>query len=192
MKRVLIFALILALVVVLFASVCSAESVVDMGTTEISLSDKEQAVRDIIDTLLNEGNEVFADQPWWDTMVDWVNEHMGDIVAGLGGLITLAGALLVLLRTNPKLKAWITSFGKSCKGWFEGIKEGIENLKSQFERVDADSSKLVNKIERLEKCTMALVTAFEDVIKLSGADEGKKEIYIKQIEQAKAAVKDEK
>lgn len=193
MKKIFIFALVLMLIASVFMTVCAAEEVTASdGTVGVSYSDKEQAIRDIIDTMLNEGDELFAEQPWWQVFACWVKEHVGEIVAGVGGFVTLIGALLVLLKTNPKLKAWITSFGKSCKAWFESISDGIDKLKKSFSSVDDKAEKVVKKIDRLERCVLGLVEAFEDVVKLSGADEGKKEIYIKQIEQAKAAVNDEK
>lgn len=194
MKRFLMLTLALVLALMCFMTVCFAEEATEVtdGAVGVSYADKEQAIRDIIDTMLNEGDELWAEQKPWEIISGWVREHLGEIVAGLGGLVTLVGSLLVLLKTNPRLKAYLNSLGKSCKTWFEGIINSIKDLLEKFEKVDARSMELKEKVSRLEKGVMALVVALEDVIKLSGADEGKKEIYIKQIEQAKAAVENEK
>ena len=190
MKRFLIFALITALMAVCLISVCSAEEVTETAAVSAGMSyiDKEQVVRDVLEKLLEEGDALWAEKEPWKIFQSWVRSHLGEIVAGVGGFVTLIGSLLVLFKTNPRFKASIEQFKKSCSGWLENISEGFGKIMNVCDYVSKTADKTSIKVERLEKSVLALVTALEDVIKLSGADEGKKEIYIKQIEQAKSAV----
>lgn len=190
MKRFLIFALIMALMAMCFASLCMAEEVTETAAVSagISYSEKEQAIKDALEKLLEEGDALWAEKEPWEIFQSWVRSHLGEIVAGVGGFVTLIGSLLVLFKTNPRFKASIEQFKKSCSGWLENISEGFGKIMNACDYVSKTADKTSLKVERLEKSVLALVTALEDVIKLSGADEGKKEIYIKQIEQAKAAV----
>lgn len=190
MKRFLIFALIMALMAMCFASLCMAEEVTETAAVSagISYSEKEQAIKDALEKLLEEGDALWSEKEPWEIFQSWVRSHLGEIVAGVGGFVTLIGSLLVLFKTNPRFKASIEQFKKSCSGWLENISEGFGKIMNACDYVSKTADKTSLKVERLEKSVLALVTALEDVIKLSGADEGKKEIYIKQIEQAKAAV----
>lgn len=190
MKKVLIFALIMALMAVCFTSLCFAEEVTETAGASVNLTytEKEQIVKDVLDKLLAEGDELWAEKEPWEVFSGWVRSHIGEIVAGVGGFVTLVGSLLVLFKTNPRFKASIEQFKKSCSGWLENISEGFGKIMNACDYVSKTADKTSLKVERLEKSVLALVTALEDVIKLSGADEGKKEIYIKQIDQAKAAV----
>lgn len=188
MKKVLIFALIMALVAVCFISVCSAEEVAEAAgaSTELTYSEKEQIVKDVLDKLLAEGDELWAEKEPWEVFSGWVRSHIGEIVAGVGGFVTLIGSMLILFKTNPKFRASIELFKKTCAGWLENISKGFDNILAACNKVDTTTDKMEQEVVRLKKSVLALTTALEDVIKLSGADEGKKEIYIKQIEQAKS------
>lgn len=196
MKRILIFALITALMAMCFVSFCAAEEVVETETAaessevsaELTYSEKEQIIKSVLDKLLEEGDALWAEKEPWEVFEGWVRSHIGEIVAGVGGFVTLIGSLLVLFKTNPRFKASIEQFKESCGGWLENISKGFGSIMNACDYVSKTADKTGLKVERLEQSVLALITALEDVIKLSGADEGKKEIYIKQIEQAKAAV----
>lgn len=196
MKRILIFALIIALMAMCFVPFCAAEEVVESEavaetsevSAELTYSEKEQIIKNVLDKLLEEGDALWAEKEPWEIFEGWVRSHIGEIVAGVGGFVTLIGSLLVLFKTNPRFKASIEQFKKSCGVWLENISEGFGRIMNVCDYVSKTADKTSLKVERLELSVLALVTALEDVIKLSGADEGKKEIYIKDIEQAKAAV----
>lgn len=191
MKKILAFLILCIVVSMFFVQMCFAEEAAAVtGAAELTYTEKEQIVKGVLDKLLEEGDELWSEKEPWEIFEGWVRSHMGEIIAGVGGFITLAGSLLVLFKTNPRFKASIEEFKLSCKGWLKNISEGFDNILNACNKVDSATSKIVKKVNRLENTVLVLVTALEDVIKLSGADEGKKELYIRQIENAKSAVND--
>lgn len=185
MKRFLILCIIIAVLTATFAIGCYAQ---DSASADVSYSEKEQAIREILNKLLDEGDEIFSEAKPWEAFSGWVREHSGNIVAVVAGMITLVGALLVLLRTNPQLKAYVTSLGKSWKSWVESVTNTLDGIGKKMGDVKNGSDDVVKNVKNLQKMVSALTEALEDVIKLSGADEEKKAIYINRIETAKTEV----
>jgi hypothetical protein len=172
--------------------VCFAEEAVDtsapVAAPDLSYGEREQIVKDVLDKLLAEGDELLGEKEPWEIFSGWVRNHLGEIIAGVAGFMTLIGSLLVLLKTNPKFKASIEEFKVSCKGWLKNISEGFDKIIDVCKKTKTETLALKKKIDRLEKSISTLTIALEDVIKLSGADEGKKEIYIMDIEKAKSEI----
>ena len=186
MKRLIMVLMLVTVLAVMLVPLCFAEE--EEGGTEISYSEKEQIVREVLDAILEKGDETFAGQEWWEVVASWVRSNLGALVAGIGGALALFGSLLVIFRSNPKLRAYVNSLGTSCKNWFESIGSKIESLSTVFDTVSQSSKKMVRTVEKQQKTIALLIDALEDVIKLSGASEGKKDIYITKIEEAKKSI----
>lgn len=182
MKRLIMVLMLVTVLAVMLAPLCFAEG--EEASTEISYSEKEQIVRDVLDVLLEKGDETFAGQEWWEVVASWVRSNLGALVAGIGGVLALLGLLLV----NPKLRSYVNSLGTACKNWFEIIGNKMESLSTVFDTVSQSSKKMVRTVEKQQKTIALLIDALEDVIKLSGASEGKKDIYITKIEEAKKSI----
>lgn len=190
MKKFLLFVAVFMAFVFALTPLCFAEETGvaegdDLGADSFSYAEKEQLIRDVIDTLLEKGDETFAGKEWWEVAATWVRSNLGAVVAGVAGVITLVGALWLSLRTNPTFRAYVNSLGTSCKTWFETIGKQIKETFDVLGKMAEDIKGMAATIKDLRKVNMLLVDTLEDVIKLSGADEGKKEIYIKKIEEAK-------
>ena len=205
MKKLLLFTVVLLALMLALAPVCLAEEVVEVVETEtaedvgtvtngevtgwenLSYTEKEQMVRDVLDALLEKGDESFAGKEWWEVVATWVRSNLGSVVAGIAGVLTLVGSLWLICRTNPKFKAYVNSLGTACKSWFETIGEKTNEVAGVLREMAANIKEMKRTIAALKESNMLLIETLEDVIKLSGADEGKKEIYIKTIEEAKKA-----
>lgn len=179
MKRFLMILLLALMMALAMCPVCLAAEG-SMGG-DMSYEEQEALVRDILDTLLERGDEQFAGQEWWEVLASWVRSNLGAIVAGLGGVFALVGFVVV----NPKLRSYVSSLGSSCKGWFEKIAASLERLLTGFKDIKGALEAYTRAAERQTRSNMLIVDTLEDVIKLSGADESKKDIYIAKIETAK-------
>lgn len=183
MKRIfVILALVLVLMSVL-SLVCLAEAA-DGGL----VTEEEKSLRDVLDEWLARGDQTFAGKEWWAVVSTWVRANLDAILACIGGLTALVGSLLMILKSNPKLRAYINSLGTSCKGWFNDISTNVDNVVATLGKETAQSAKVEQSVDKLQQTVVLLVDALEDVIKLSGADETKKDIYIKKIEEAKKSI----
>ena len=200
MKKICLFMILLIVFSMLFCAVCFAEDTVEADAPEsdateteeggtlgdgMTVAEREQLIRDVINTVLDEGDENLAGQEWWDVLAAWVRAHLGEIVAAIGGVFALIGFCVL----NPKVRSYVNVLGTACKNWFGEISLRTEKLLMKFTKIDTVIAALQRRVDALIESNMLLVTALEDVIKLSGADEGKKEIYIKSIEAAKETVK---
>lgn len=179
MKRFLVILLLVLMMALVVSPICFAEG--ESVNDDMSYAEKEQLVRDVLDTILERGDEQFAGQEWWEVLASWVRSNLGAIVAGLGGVFALLGVVVV----NPKLRSYVSSLGSSCKGWFEKIATSLERLLTGFKDIKGALEKYTRAAERQTRSNMLIVDTLEDVIKLSGADESKKDIYIAKIETAK-------
>lgn len=199
MKRFCLFMILLIVFSMLFCAVCFAEDTVEADVPEseateteeggtlgdgMTATEREQLIRDVINTVLDKGDENLAGQEWWDVLAAWVRAHLGEIVAAIGGVFAIIGFCVL----NPKVRAHVNTLGTACKNWFGIISTKTEALDNKFDRTDKSITAMQKQMNGLVQSNMLLVTALEDVIKLSGADEGKKEIYIKTIEEARAMV----
>ena len=150
--------------------------------------DDGKTLREVLEEWLAKGDSVFAEQEWWAVLSAWVRANLDAIIACVGGLSGLIGSLLILLKANPKLRAYINSLGVSCKGWFEGIVSNMEAVVSSVNEDKSQTKLLAEEVKQQRETIALLVNTLEDVIKLSGASEAKKDIYIKEIEAAKARI----
>lgn len=190
MKKFLLFAVALMALMLALAPLCFAEEAEAVAEGGIALEDltyaeKEQIVRDVLDTLLEKGDETFTGKEWWEVFASWVRENLGTVVAGVAGVMTLIGSLWMICRTSPTFRAYVNSLGTSCKNWFETIGKKIADVFDVLKKIAADIKDIAKTVKELRSSNLLVVDTLEDVIKLSGADEGKKEIYIKKIEEAK-------
>ena len=205
MKKILLFLMILLLVSSLM-SVCFAEELpetetavetavetMDETNTEPVVDPSEgeddgKSLRDVLEEWLAKGDAAFAEAEWWAIFSTWVRANLDAILACVGGLAGLIGSLLVLLKTNPQLRAYINSLGTSCKTWFEGILSAMNNVITAVNENKAKNEELAVQVKRQNDAIMLMANAFEDVVKLSGASEAKKDLYIREIEDAKTRI----
>lgn len=145
-----------------------------------------------IEDLLDSGDVRFEGKTWWQTLSLWVRRNLGSVVSAIGGLVAAMGVLVTLYRSNPRLRAYVSALGTSCRGWFEQIAGDVHSsrayLEENLETLLRLNGELRAQCDRQTAAVKALVEALEDVIKLSGASEGKKEIYIKTVKEARSAI----
>lgn len=188
MKKIL-FCLVLILIMgMMLSSVCFA---LETETAEAGYSNDEQDIADGLSGALQKGDEIFSGRPWWDSFSTLVRDNMSVIVTAISGAIAFVGSLL-LWKSRTKIREYISGLGKALKDWLSVLKTELGEIKSSTEKLQSDISKVKRELEKIKKADVLTVDALEDMIKLSGADEGKKDIYIMQVEKAKAAIDDEK
>jgi hypothetical protein len=145
-----------------------------------------------IEDLLDSGDVRFEGRDWWQTLSLWVRQNLGSVVSAIGGIVAAMGVLVTLYRSNPRLRAYVSALGTSCRGWFEQIAGDVHSSRAYLEENLSTLLRLNEEMrvrcDRQTAAVKALIEALEDVVKLSGASEGKKEIYIKTIKEAKGAI----
>lgn len=161
------------------------------GEATVVDGEREAIIREVIEALLDGGDGIFEGNSRWEVCAAWVRSNLGEIIAGIAGIITLAGSLLILFKTNPKFGKSIDQFKSVCGGWFKTISDGFSSVKASCSDIRDTADETSREVKALKAALLTLIDSYEDVIKLSGADEGKKEIYIGKIEAAKAELKDE-
>lgn len=195
MKRVIFTFLLSVLLFAVFAVSCFAvgDEITEAVGIEATVFDgeREAIIREVIEALLDGGDGIFEGNSRWEVCAAWVRSNLGEIIAGIAGVITLVGSLLILLKTNPKFGKSIDQFKSVCGGWFKTISDGFSSVKASCSDIRDTADRTSREVKALKAALITMIDSYEDVIKLSGADEGKKEIYIGKIEAAKAELKDE-
>ncbi len=160
----------------------------------------------VLRLVIETGNGHFSWWTWWEAFSSFVQNNKGSIVSAAGGICAAIGTLVTVFKYNPKIKAWFNTLGVGFKTWCESFGKKVEDTRTAVDSLKKemkdflddmrdilkassgflDSSRV--KTEKQEAAILALIEAFEDVVKLSGASEEKKDIYIKNIENAKTAI----
>ena len=194
MKKICLFMILAIVFSMLLCTVCFAEEAVETDAIEtesvgtlvagMTAAEREALIRDVINTALDKGDESLSGQEWWDVLAAWVRAHLGEIVAAIGGVF----AIIAFCVINPKVRSYVNVLGTACKNWFGEISSKTEKLVTFFANTDKKIMAMQKRLDAVLQSNMLLVSALEDVIKLSGADEGKKEIYIKTIQEARKSI----
>lgn len=204
MKKFLIFTIMVVVLSMCMMTVCFAEAPIEETVEvtesieillpetapktengEMSYGEKEEIVKNVLNELLAKGSEVFEGMEWWEVLSTWVRANFDAVIVFVGGFFSLCCVIYYKFCSNPKLKQYVNSVGTSCKGWFEKIDGGVNGIITSLWSFTSKITLLVEKVDVLLNMNLLTVNTLEDVIKLSGADEGKKEIYLINIEAAK-------
>ncbi len=132
----------------------------------------------------------------WSEICTFVEKNYATLAATGGGIFAMVGVAVTTFKLNPKVFGWIESFGSSIKKWIEDLSENAKNAVDNVEDLEKKLDEFTNEVlgivreikkntEKQRDATMAMIEAFEDVVKLSGASEEKKDIYIAKIEDAR-------
>lgn len=188
MKKFL-FVLVLILVMSITLSLaCLAE---ETDAVEIEYTENEQIIADGLSGAIQKGDELFANEPWWDAFSTLVKNNMTTIVTSIAGAIAFFGSLL-LWKSRTKIKEYISGLGKALKEWFSSLNNKTKEIKESVEKLNSGIEEIQKNLEKLKNADILTVDALEDMIKLSGADEGKKDIYLIKLEKAKSEIENEK
>lgn len=188
MKKIVVYLALVLMLTMMLSLVCFATETEAVG---LDFSENEQAIADSLNGVLQKGDELFEDQPWWTSFSSMVRENMPVIVTSLAGAIAFVGSIL-LWKSRTKIREYIDAFKESVKKWLSSLNTKANEIKTVVDESKESMANIKQELISMRNTTALLIDALEDIIKLSGADEGKKDLYIMNIEKAKSELKDEK